>query len=59
MSLALALGLTGMETLTGSRPRVFTVVAGGMAAGCIDSSNGGAPGGTACAGPGCLFAAAL
>ena len=50
-SLALARGLTGMETLTGNRPRAGTVVAGGMAAGCIESSTGGAVGGTACAGP--------
>ena len=49
--LALALGFTGMEMLTGSRPRAGTLISGGMAAGCIESSTGGAVGGTACAGP--------
>ena len=47
---ARALGLTGMEMLTGSRPRAGTLISGGMAAGCIESSTGGAVGGTACVG---------
>ena len=47
---ARALGLTGMEMLTGSRPRTGTLISGGMAAGCIESSTGGAVGGTACVG---------